>query len=751
MKKCLKVFSLTLLLLGIVACGNKTSSSIASSSSSSSTTTSSSSSSSSQSSSSASSSSSSDPSSSSYSSSSSSSSEDKIISRTSEFVAGDLASATLTGASYEINSAFSIIGNGVTYDSGSGKSVVNLAGIEVSSSGRLKNLKQKNTGTYLQVTVTGDNARLLLQIAPSGTGDRTLTILDSEEKEVYAKPNEGSSALFTVDIKLDKGTYTIGGSNGYNLYYAGLKEDVKEGKEVAFRVDSDNVDTNLFIGEELDLSSLHVYKVFDNDTEIELKDSEYTIDKSSLNINAEGDYTIDVKYKDYVAKQVAVNVSKITSINVSDFVMSSDSKNATRLSKVYKLNDTIATNAITVTGISSKTSKVVTPTLINVPSTSEVGEKEVVVNKDELQYTYKVRVIDSSTIPSDTDTLFTNYYFAVDKTYTDGEIIKNSSSKDAMGFSSIQNALDFIKTSSLSDDSVKYIDIAEGTYNEKIYVESKNVVFEGSLTGESIIQYKAINDTTDARGTKFSTYGSATVTIHADNFSADNITFKNAYFDTMDEYNACTYSNKQGVAVVCDNDAAFTNCKFLGFQDTLYARLGNQIYEDCLIQGMTDYIFGEKANAYFTECEIISLNRGSETNNGYIATTKPGATLSENNFGFVFERCDIKGEVDGEGNALVTEGTTSLARPWDKYSTISYVECQMDKSISRKAYGDTSDTKNARFEIMSSVKPTEATVQFKEYGNTGEGALTSEVSGGSFLTEEEYTSLKNKINATFFA
>lgn len=748
MKKSLKVLSLTLLLFSIVACGNKTSSS--SSPSSSTNATSSSSSSSSQSSSSVS-SSSSNASSSSSSSASSSSSEDKIISRTSEFVAGDLASATLTGTSYEINSAFSIIGNGVTYDSGSGKSVVNLEGIEVSSSGRLKNFKQKNTGTYLQVTVTGDNARLLLQIAPSGTSDRKLTILDSEEKEVYVKANDGSSALFTVDIKLDKGTYTIGGSNGYNLYYAGLKEDVKEGKEVSFRVDSDNVDTNLFIGEELDLSSLHVYKVFDNDTEIELKDTEYTVDKSSLNISSEGDYTIDVKYKEYAPQRVAVNVSKITSIEVSDFVMSSDSKNATRLSKVYKLNDVISTDAITVTGISSKTRKVVTPTSISVPSTSEVGEKEVVVNKDELNYTYKVRVIDSNTIPSDEDALFANYYFAVNKTYIDGEIVKNSSSNDAMGFSSIQNALDFIKTSSLSDEAVKHIDIAEGTYNEKIYVESKKVVFEGSSTGESVIEFNAINDTTDARGTKFSTYGSATVTIHADNFVADNITFKNAYFNSMDEYNACTYSNKQGVAVVCDNDASFTYCKFLGFQDTLYARLGNQMYQDCLIQGMTDYIFGEKANAYFTSCEIISLNRGSETNNGYIATTKPGGTLTSNNFGFVFEKCDIKGEVDSEGNALVTEGTTSLARPWDKYSTISYVECKMDKSISKKAYGDTSDKKNARFEIMSSVKPTESSVQFKEYGNTGEGALTTQVSGGSFLTEEEYTSLKNKIIAVFYA
>ncbi len=757
MKKGLKVLSMMLLLTGIVSCGGKTSSSVVPQSStpassetssskvSSSEATSSSDTSSSQ-------ASSSDTSSSQTSSSSSvvsSSSEDKIVTRISEFVASNLATATLSGESYEIDSVFSIIGSNVTYDAGSGKEVTNISGTSVSSGGRLKNFKQKGTGTYLQVKVTGDNAKLLLQIAPGGKGERSLTILNSEGTSIYSKSNGGTSSdMFAVNLALEKGTYTIGGTNGYNLYYAGLKEDVKEGKEVDFRVDADNVDKNLFVGEALNLSSLHVYKVFDNDTEIELTSSDYTIDQSKLNINAAGDYTIDVKYKNYDAKKIAINVSEITSIEVNDLLITSGGKNANRVSKVYKLNDTINTDAFTIIGKSEKTSKVITPDSIVLPDTTTTGTKDIVIKKNNLTHAYPISVIDSSTIPTDANNRY--YYFAVNKSYVDGTIVKNREDENAMGFNSIQKALDFIKTSGLSDEITKYIDIAEGTYDEKIYVESKKVFMLGSSTGETIIEHAAINDTTDARGTKYSTYGSAAVTVHADTFGAYDITFKNSYFETMDEYNQCKLANKQGVAFVCDNDAVISHCNFIGFQDTLYARLGNQLYSSCNIQGMTDYIFGESANALFEGCTITTLNRGSETNNGYIATTKPGSEVTGNNFGFLFNNCAITSEKDANGNSLVPAGTVSLARPWDKYSKITYANCSMDASISTKAYGDTTDKKNARFEVMSSVKPTDSTVKFAEYNNTGEGAITTAVAGGSILSEEEFTTLKNNADSFFY-
>jgi pectinesterase len=45
--------------------------------------------------------------------------------------------------------------------------------------------------------------------------------------------------------------------------------------------------------------------------------------------------------------------------------------------------------------------------------------------------------------------------------------------------------------------------------------------------------------------------------------------------------------------------AAFYNCKFLGFQDTICDDRHNHFFKDCLIQGTVDFIFGSGTSLYF--------------------------------------------------------------------------------------------------------------------------------------------------------
>lgn len=665
----------------------------------------------------------------------------------SEFKAGDLANATSL-TDYKINSVFSIVGAGVTYDSGSGKTVKDISGNDISSNGRLKNLKQ--TGGKLQITVTGDKARLLVYIAASGSSNRTLTILSSTGSEVYSK-DTSSSEIFTIDITLEKGTYTLGGSNGYNLYYGGLTQQVSLGNETGFNVDTSNVQTNLFIGETLDLSKLSVTATYDSGAILELTNKDYSVDITNVNTSLAGDYNVIVKYKSYLAKTITINVSTVTDIEIKDFIISG--KNGIRLPKVYKLNDTITTSAITVIASSSKVSKVVEPTSINLPKTDTVGKKQIEIKYGTITKYIDITVIDSSLIPSQEVSSLKIYNFNVNSSYIEGTIGNSLNSKtnatNMMNFSSIQNALDFIKTAGLEADSIKNIEIDGGTYHEKVYVETPKVVFNCDSNSQAIIEYDALADTKDGQGNSFSTYGSSSVTItsEATNFVANNVIFKNTAFNTMDEYNLSKYGNKQACALVCDSDGEFNNCTFIGFQDTLYARLGNQKYTQCKISGMTDYIFGEDSNVYFKDCEITSLYKGSDTNNGYIAVTKPSKEVIGTNFGYVFDGCDIKGEYD-ENNTLITPvGTISLARPWGKDSKISYVNCTMDSAISKKSYGDTTDNKNPRFDQMSGNLPNDAS--FAEYNNSGEGAITSKVIGGTILTEIEYNDLMEKVHAIF--
>jgi hypothetical protein len=152
---------------------------------------------------------------------------------------------------------------------------------------------------------------------------------------------------------------------------------------------------------------------------------------------------------------------------------------------------------------------------------------------------------------------------------------------------------------------------------------------------------------------------------------------------------------------------------------------------------MTDFIFGEDVEAIFNGGTIHCLNRNSTTNGGYICAPKPSSDTSVQ-VGFFFNNMTITAE---EG---VTQGTVSLARPWGKFARVTFANCTMPDAISKKAYGDTSDKKNPRFDQMSGNLPT--TAHFAEYNNTGDGAITTAVAGGTILTSDEYNNLLAKVN-----
>ena len=82
-------------------------------------------------------------------------------------------------------------------------------------------------------------------------------------------------------------------------------------------------------------------------------------------------------------------------------------------------------------------------------------------------------------------------------------------------------------------------------------------------------------------------------------FHAENITFENSFG-----------TGSQAVAILVEADrAVFRKCRFLGWQDTLYAKNGRQYYKDSYIEGHVDFIFGQAA-AVFENCHIHSKGDG---------------------------------------------------------------------------------------------------------------------------------------------
>ncbi|MCR5862089.1 pectinesterase family protein [Flavobacterium sp. J372] len=220
---------------------------------------------------------------------------------------------------------------------------------------------------------------------------------------------------------------------------------------------------------------------------------------------------------------------------------------------------------------------------------------------------------------------------------------------------------DYTTIQAAIDDSKSFppqritIFIKNGTYHEKVKVHEWNP--DITLIGESregtVITY---NDYFAKVNTGInSTFHTYTMLVEGDGFIARDLTIVNASGDAG-----------QAVALsVHANNAIVVNCSILGNQDTLYVSgNGFRIYfENCLITGTTDFIFGS-ATAYFKSCTLHSLK------NSYItaASTPQGEA-----YGFVFDDCRLTAE---RGIDAVY-----LGRPWRPYAKTVFINCMMDAHI----------------------------------------------------------------------
>lgn len=197
--------------------------------------------------------------------------------------------------------------------------------------------------------------------------------------------------------------------------------------------------------------------------------------------------------------------------------------------------------------------------------------------------------------------------------------------------------------------------IKNGTYNEKIRIPewNTNVVLKGESKEKTIITFDDnFSKINLGRNSTFYTY---TVLVEGDDFSASNLTIKNASGD-----------RGQAIALsVVANRAKVSNCNILGNQDTLYlsGKDAKQYFVNCYIEGTTDFIFGS-ATTLFENCTIHSIK------NSYItAASTPEGTA----FGFVFKNCKLTAEPSA--NAVY------LGRPWRIYAKTVFMNCEMGNHI----------------------------------------------------------------------
>jgi pectinesterase len=216
----------------------------------------------------------------------------------------------------------------------------------------------------------------------------------------------------------------------------------------------------------------------------------------------------------------------------------------------------------------------------------------------------------------------------------------------------------------------------------------------------TILTYDDFASKKDSAGKNIGTSGSASFFIYGAGFSAENITFQNTAGPVG-----------QAVAVrVTGDKARFINCRFLGFQDTLYTH-GNdsrQYYFKCYIEGTVDFIFGA-STCLFDSCTIYGKKGGYYT---------AASTLEGKNYGYVFLHCNITGDAPAH--------SFDLGKPWRPFAKTVFIECAMDSMVSPAGWNNWGKADNER------------TTFYAEYGNKGVGAATANrVSWAHQLTQEQ--------------
>lgn len=295
-------------------------------------------------------------------------------------------------------------------------------------------------------------------------------------------------------------------------------------------------------------------------------------------------------------------------------------------------------------------------------------------------------------------------------------------------FKTVQDAIMAVPSGSRENPVI--IHITPGTYRELIYVQREKRFFKlvGSGATNTVLSFNLYAGMTNAEGKPMGTFKTPSTTIDADDFTAENLTFENSAGPVG-----------QALAIRVDGDrAAFRNCRFLGWQDTILLNRGRQYFENCYIEGHVDFIFGA-ATAWFEKCKINCLR------DGYVTAA---STPADQPFGFVFSNCQITGD-----NPDVK---TYLGRPWRVDASTIYLNCEMSEVVRPQGWNDWKKpeahtaTRYAEFNSNGAgANPTNRPDWSKQFSKAEARKITVEkVLGGADGWNPTAPSLDPKIGAT---
>ncbi|KAH6680180.1 pectin lyase fold/virulence factor [Halenospora varia] len=275
----------------------------------------------------------------------------------------------------------------------------------------------------------------------------------------------------------------------------------------------------------------------------------------------------------------------------------------------------------------------------------------------------------------------------------DGAIIVDSSGRASIPMShlTVQGAIDALDRRTTRAQNIF---IYPGIYREQVFIPP----MPGNLTIQGY--------TADARS-----YNNNTATITQSlaliNTTADDLTATLRNWNSNTKiYNlnlANTFgraaTNGQSLAVSAQvGNQGYYGMQFLGFQDTVLANRGSQLYAQCLIVGAVDFIYGQYAMAWFDQVDIRTKAPGYITASGRDNFTNPSW--------FVINNSTVQGI-----NSSIPAGSTLLGRPWRSFARVVFQNTFLDKVVKPEGWG-----------VWQKDYPNTGNVTFAEYSNGGPGS-----------------------------
>ena len=250
--------------------------------------------------------------------------------------------------------------------------------------------------------------------------------------------------------------------------------------------------------------------------------------------------------------------------------------------------------------------------------------------------------------------------------------------------------------------------LKNGIYYEKVEIFNNNIQIIGESKENTIISNNDYYHKVMPDNNECNTFRTYTVLVKGNSVSIENITIENTSVPSC-KYGQSVALSVLGTNFLCESciiksaqDTLFTgpmpdniierysNC---GYQKYLLSNITSfQKYNNCLIEGDVDFIFGG-ATALFEGCTIKIINRDGINHfeaNTYISA--PSHT-QDTPYGYLFYKCKIICPCDTKG--------IYLARPWRDYGCVAYILCEMSNDninpLGFNKWNDSNRDKTARF------------------------------------------------------